>query len=157
MSDIDVFRTETRSWLEANCPAEMREPVRDEERYLLGRTRATFKNDAQKAWFEVCRDKGYTVPAWPKEYGGAGLNPAEAKVLRQEMPHWRAPAAFELRHLDARPGAAAIRHRGPEAALPQSRSRAVKSAGVRAIQNRAAGLTSFPCRPLARMQAITGS
>lgn len=85
MSDLDTFRAETRAWLEANCPAEMREPVRDDEDVYWGGRKATFKNDAQKAWFEACRDKGYTVPAWPKEYGGAGLSPAEAKVLREEM------------------------------------------------------------------------
>ncbi|RXZ65310.1 acyl-CoA dehydrogenase family protein [Pelagerythrobacter rhizovicinus] len=85
MSDLDTFRAETRAWLEANCPPEMREPVRDDQDVYWGGRKATFKNDAQKAWFEACRDKGYTVPAWPKEYGGAGLSPAEAKVLREEM------------------------------------------------------------------------
>jgi alkylation response protein AidB-like acyl-CoA dehydrogenase len=85
MADLETFRAETRSWLEANCPPEMREPVRDEDDVYWGGRRATFKNDAQKAWFEACVAKGYTVPAWPKEYGGAGLSPAEAKVLREEM------------------------------------------------------------------------
>jgi acyl-CoA dehydrogenase len=27
--ELDVFRSETRAWLEANCPAEMRQPMRD--------------------------------------------------------------------------------------------------------------------------------
>ena len=85
MADLETFRTETRAWLEANCPPEMREPVRDESDIYWGGRRATFKNDAQKAWLEACIAKGYTVPAWPKEYGGAGLSPAEAKVLREEM------------------------------------------------------------------------
>ncbi len=85
MADLEQFRSETRAWLEANCPAEMREPARDEDDVYWGGRRATFKNDAQKAWFEACVAKGYTVPAWPKEYGGAGLSPAEAKVLREEM------------------------------------------------------------------------
>lgn len=85
MTDLETFRAETRSWLEANCPPEMREPVRDESDIYWGGRRATFKNDAQKAWLEACVAKGYTVPAWPKEYGGAGLSPAEAKVLREEM------------------------------------------------------------------------
>jgi acyl-CoA dehydrogenase len=85
MSDLETFRQETRAWLEANCPSEMREPVRDEDDIYWGGRRAAFKNDAQKAWFEACVAKGYTVPAWPKEYGGAGLNPAEAKILREEM------------------------------------------------------------------------
>lgn len=85
MSDLDQFRSETRAWLDANCPPEMRELVGDDADVYWGGRKATFKNDAQKAWFEACRDKGYTVPAWPKEYGGAGLSPAEAKVLREEM------------------------------------------------------------------------
>ncbi len=85
MSDLDAFRSETRAWLEANCPPEMRQPVRDDEDVYWGGRNATFKNDAQRAWFEACRDKGYTVPSWPKEYGGAGLSPAEAKILREEM------------------------------------------------------------------------
>ncbi|WP_427969285.1 acyl-CoA dehydrogenase family protein [Altererythrobacter sp.] len=85
MSDLEAFREDTRAWLEANCPAEMREPVRDERDIYWGGRNATFKNDAQKAWFEACVAKGYTVPAWPKEYGGAGLDPAQAKVLREEM------------------------------------------------------------------------
>ncbi|WP_338447425.1 acyl-CoA dehydrogenase family protein [Pelagerythrobacter marensis] len=85
MSDLDSFRAETRAWLEANCPPEMREPVQGEEDVYWGGRKATFKSDAQKAWFEACRDKGYTVPAWPREYGGAGLSPPEAKILREEM------------------------------------------------------------------------
>ena len=30
MADLDSFRTDVRAWLEANCPPEMREPVRSE-------------------------------------------------------------------------------------------------------------------------------
>lgn len=85
MTDLESFRAETRAWLEANCPPEMREPVRDEDDIYWGGRRATFKNDAQRAWLEAAIAKGYTVPMWPKEYGGAGLSPAEAKVLREEM------------------------------------------------------------------------
>ncbi len=83
--ELEQFRAETRSWLEANCPAEMREPVRDEDDVYWGGRNAVFKSEAQRQWFEACRDKGYTVPAWPKEYGGAGLTPPQAKVLREEM------------------------------------------------------------------------
>lgn len=85
MSDLDSFRLEVRSWLEENCPAEMREPVRDEGDVCWGGRNFKFKNEAQKIWLERCVTKGYTVPDWPKPYGGAGLSPAEAKVLREEM------------------------------------------------------------------------
>ena len=84
-ADLEAFRSEVRTWLEANCPPEMRQPVRDEGDVYWGGRNASFKNDAQKQWFEACRDKGYTVPEWPKAYGGAGLSPAQGKVLRQEM------------------------------------------------------------------------
>ena len=83
--DLEQFRSDIRSWLEANCPEEMRQPVRDERDVYWGGRNASFKSDAQKQWFEACRDKGYTVPEWPKEYGGAGLSPAQGKIFRQEM------------------------------------------------------------------------
>ncbi|WP_373486519.1 acyl-CoA dehydrogenase family protein [Blastomonas sp.] len=85
MSDLDQFRTEVRNWLADNCPPEMREPVRSEDDVCWGGRNWTFKNEAQKLWLERCVAKGYTVPDWPKAYGGAGLTAAETKALRQEM------------------------------------------------------------------------
>jgi alkylation response protein AidB-like acyl-CoA dehydrogenase len=85
MSDLESFRSETRAWLEANCPPEMREPVRDESDVFWGGRNATFKNEAQRRWFEAMAERGWTVPDWPKDYGGGGLSPAETKILRQEM------------------------------------------------------------------------
>ena len=85
MSDLDTFRRETRAWLETNCPAGMREPMRDETDACWGGRNPTFKNDAQKAWMDVMAGRGWTVPDWPVEYGGGGLSPAETKILKQEM------------------------------------------------------------------------
>ena len=85
MSDVEAFRAEIRAWLEANCPAEMREPVRTEDDVCWGGREFKFKSDAQRQWLEACAAKGYTVPDWPKEYGGAGMSAAEAKVWREEM------------------------------------------------------------------------
>jgi alkylation response protein AidB-like acyl-CoA dehydrogenase len=83
--DLDTFRSETRAWLEANCPAEMREPMRDESDACWGGRNPSFKNEAQKAWLERMAARGWTVPDWPADYGGGGLSPAETKILRQEM------------------------------------------------------------------------
>ncbi|MDP3677076.1 MAG: acyl-CoA dehydrogenase family protein [Novosphingobium sp.] len=85
MSDLEAFRAEIRAWLDANCPPEMREPVRTEDDVCWGGREFKFKNDAQRQWLESCAAKGYTVPDWPKEYGGAGMSAAEAKVWREEM------------------------------------------------------------------------
>ncbi len=85
MSDLEQFRAETRSWLEGNCPAEMRQPMKGENDACWGGHNFKFKNDAQKQWLDTMAGRGWTVPDWPKEYGGGGLSAAEAKILRQEM------------------------------------------------------------------------
>src|ERR1700742_87273 len=79
------FRGQTRAWLEANCPAEMRQPMRDESDACWGGRNPVFKNPAQKQWMDVMAARGWTVPDWPTEYGGGGLSPAETKILKQEM------------------------------------------------------------------------
>ena len=85
MSDLESFRAELRAWLADNCPPEMREPVRGEEDFCWGGRNAVFKSDAQRLWMERMAERGWTVPDWPREYGGGGLSPAETKILRQEM------------------------------------------------------------------------
>ena len=85
MADLDTFRSETRAWLEANCPPEMREPMRTEADACWGGRNWSFQSDAQRAWLERMVESGWTVPHWPKDYGGAGLSPGEAKVLKEEM------------------------------------------------------------------------
>ncbi|TRO94520.1 acyl-CoA dehydrogenase [Glycocaulis profundi] len=82
---LETFRAETRAWLEANCPPSMREPVRSEADAYWGGRNAEFASEDQKRWFEAMVEKGWTVPAWPKEYGGAGLSKDEAFVLKDEM------------------------------------------------------------------------
>ena len=81
---LETFRAETRSWLEANCPASMRTPMAADE-YPGGGRRAQYKNPETKDWMTLCASKGFTAPTWPTEYGGAGLNVDEAQILRQEM------------------------------------------------------------------------
>ncbi len=85
MADLDKFRRDTRAWLEANCPPEMRKPMTSEEDTFWGGRNTKFSSEPQRIWFERMRDRGWTVPHWPKEYGGGGLDGEEAKIVRQEM------------------------------------------------------------------------
>ncbi|MFN2474600.1 MAG: acyl-CoA dehydrogenase family protein [Sphingomicrobium sp.] len=85
MADIEAFRRETRAWLEANCPPEMRQPMRSEKDACWGGRNWTFQSDGQRQWLKVMAARGWTTPDWPSEYGGGGLTAAEAKVLKQEM------------------------------------------------------------------------
>ena len=78
-------REAIRAWLAAECPPEMREPTRGDDDICWGGRNWVFHSPAQKLWFERCLARGFTVPTWPKEYGGAGLSRDDADVLLQEM------------------------------------------------------------------------
>ena len=94
--DIDTFRTETRAWLEANCPASMRTPMTADETPWGGR-RFQWKNPDAKLWLERMAERGWTAPTWPKAYGGGGLSAQQARVLEQELNRIKArPALFSF-------------------------------------------------------------
>lgn len=88
MSDsaaIADFRQQTRAWLEQNCPPDMRRPMASEDDVCWGGRHWKFASEAQQLWLERMAAKGWTVPTWPREYGGGGLSAEEGKVLAQEM------------------------------------------------------------------------
>jgi len=80
MSDLSAFREETRAWLTENCP----EGAKGPGAVHSGSTKVTFKPDVQ-LWMERMAERGWTVPAWPKEYGGGGLSVEQTRVLFEEM------------------------------------------------------------------------
>lgn len=84
MSDADTFRIEARAWLETHCPPSQRQPIVREEQIWAG-SKATFPSEEARLWFEAMRDRGWTAPTWPTEYGGGGLDAEQARILEQEM------------------------------------------------------------------------
>jgi len=82
---LDEFRAETRAWLQANCPPDMRQPMKSEADVCWGGRRFRFQSEAQRQWLQRMGERGWTVPTWPREYGGGGLTRAQAAVLREEM------------------------------------------------------------------------
>ena len=95
MSDLQAFRQETRDWLEDNCPPSMRFPVTNSDDVCWGGRNWTFKSDEQKQWLERMAAKGWTAPTWPTEYGGGGLDKAQAKVLKEELAHINARSPLD--------------------------------------------------------------
>ncbi|MBE9538711.1 MAG: acyl-CoA dehydrogenase family protein [Proteobacteria bacterium] len=95
MSDLEQFRQETRVWLEENCPAAMRTPVNSFEDLYTGGRNPEIDHPDQKVWCDRMAARGWTVPHWPKEYGGGGLNKEEVKVLRQEMRRIKARSPLD--------------------------------------------------------------
>ena len=95
--DLEVFRTETRAWLEANCPPSMRTPMTGEDDAVWGGRNYEFKNQEAKLWLERMGAKGWTAPTWPAEYGGGGLSADENRVLQSELKKIGArPALFSF-------------------------------------------------------------
>jgi acyl-CoA dehydrogenase len=78
-------KSELRSWLETNCPPEMRQPPHGDEDICWGGRNFAFQSTAQKLWLERMVERGLTVPTWPTDCGGAGYSQAEAAILAQEM------------------------------------------------------------------------
>lgn len=92
---LETFRTETRAWLEANCPPAMRVPAKGEADICWGGKNWTFASDDQRIWLERMVERGWTVPTWPKEYGGGGLSKEEAFILKEEMKAIRARSPLD--------------------------------------------------------------
>jgi len=84
MGELDTFRSEVRGWLEESCPPSMRTPAVEADDVWGGR-KPWFPNDDARLWLERAAARGYTVPTWPREYGGAGLGPDQARVLAEEL------------------------------------------------------------------------
>ena len=51
-ADLAAFRAETRAWLDANCPEEMRSPGAGDDDMCWGGRKWTFRSEAQKQWLE---------------------------------------------------------------------------------------------------------
>jgi acyl-CoA dehydrogenase len=95
VSDLEQFRQQTRAWLEENCPQSMRQPVKSFEDFYMGGRNPEIAHPDQKLWCERMAARGWTVPHWPKAYGGGGLNNEEVKILNQEMARIGARRALD--------------------------------------------------------------
>lgn len=78
-TDVEKFGADVVSWIGRNYPAELRQ------------TPGATGSDPQQSkiheqlWLQRLAESGYLAPTWPHEYGGAGLDAEQARVLAQEM------------------------------------------------------------------------
>jgi len=80
MGALEDFRAETKAWLEQNCP----EGAKGPGQIPLGSKSIELEPDV-RTWLDRMAKKGWTVPTWPVEYGGAALNNEEYKILVEEL------------------------------------------------------------------------
>ncbi|GAB4330832.1 MAG: acyl-CoA dehydrogenase family protein [Dehalococcoidia bacterium] len=82
-----AWRNEVRTFIEKERPTryDADAPPEQQQRQLRG-----------EAWMKEWRDKlanrGWIAPAWPKEYGGAGLGVMEQFIMNEEFAENRVPA-----------------------------------------------------------------
>lgn len=71
-----AFRDEVRGWLEENLPTDIRDKV-------LG-YQGLGKEDIMR-WHKILAAKGWSVPHWPKEWGGTGWNITERYLYEEQF------------------------------------------------------------------------
>ena len=71
----NAFREEVRSWLVANLPDDLRFKILNHRR---------LKKDDLARWHKTLARKGWSVPAWPVEWGGTGWNATERHIWEEE-------------------------------------------------------------------------
>lgn len=74
------FRQETRAWLADNCPEGARGPGQTP----WGSSKLPLDRDSA-LWLERMAERGWTVPTWPKAYGGAGMDKDLYPILIEEL------------------------------------------------------------------------
>ncbi len=82
-----AFRQEVRSFIETECPPELKGSTRRGAGYGEGGT----VSEAMRTWRRKLASRGWIAPAWPKEYGGAGMTPFQQFVFNMELAEARVP------------------------------------------------------------------
>ena len=90
LAALHDFRLETRAWLAANCP----EGARGPGPISNGSSRIKITDKDTLVWLDRMIEKGWTVPSWPKQFGGGGLNKDQYVALLEEMRDIRARPAL---------------------------------------------------------------
>lgn len=69
-----AFRNEVRAFIEENYPKHL----------MDGGLREDLPKEDFVAWHKILGEKGWSVPAWPTEYGGTGWTPTQRYIWSEE-------------------------------------------------------------------------
>ena len=87
VSDVDAFRSELRSWLQAHLtPAVIVAGGRNIESNL----------EVLQEWNRLLADGGWAAPSWPAEHGGRDADVPQQLVYMEEMSRARAPGPVNV-------------------------------------------------------------
>lgn len=96
MDQLETFRSDIRKFLESSVAESLRgRPITMGE--AGGEEEPASLRADRKRYLDAMAERGLTAPMWPKQYGGGGLSPQEARVLNEEMARLKvAPALFGM-------------------------------------------------------------
>src|ERR1041385_8859472 len=75
-ADQEAFRREVRAWIQSALPPNLAEKVKQH---------GHFEPPEQREWQRILHRKGWAAPNWPKQYGGADLDPTKRFILGEEL------------------------------------------------------------------------
>jgi alkylation response protein AidB-like acyl-CoA dehydrogenase len=81
----DAFRADIRAWLDANLPQALRAKVLDHKR---------LNREDYASWHKQLGTRGWSVVAWPKEYGGPGWDATQRHIWDEECARIGAPGVL---------------------------------------------------------------
>jgi alkylation response protein AidB-like acyl-CoA dehydrogenase len=81
-AEQEAFRREVRAWIASAMPPEIAKKAKEH---------GHFEPSEQQAWHRILAKKGWAAPSWPKECGGANLDPTRRFILREELVMAGAP------------------------------------------------------------------
>jgi alkylation response protein AidB-like acyl-CoA dehydrogenase len=92
LTDAEI-RDQVVAWLRENLPSAWVEGIEqdDEDKLREGRRQLN-----QAEFLEKLAAAGWAQPTWPKEYGGAGLEAPQARVVDETKTFYKAPRSFNI-------------------------------------------------------------
>jgi len=88
-AEDEQFRAEVRSFLAEKLTPDMREAA-------LKTTTVFADKDLAMRWQKILLEKGWAVPAWPREHGGTDWTPTQKYIFGEECAKARAPGLIPL-------------------------------------------------------------
>jgi len=87
------FRAEVRSFIAEELPASFRSRAPEWGMFNTSRGAVAVPPEEARTWRTRLAARGWIAPAWPAEYGGAGLSVIQQFIFNEEMAEARAPGA----------------------------------------------------------------
>ncbi|MGD9895044.1 MAG: acyl-CoA dehydrogenase family protein, partial [Dehalococcoidia bacterium] len=88
-----AFRAEVRAFIAEQLPSSFGARATEWGMFNTSRGANAVPPEDARAWRKRLAERGWIAPAWPKEYGGAGMTVVEQAIFNEEMAEARAPGA----------------------------------------------------------------